>query len=67
MFENIASIDIGTSSIKVVTVKTGLRDFQVKSFVYEDLDQESENSDQALLTILSRIIAENNLKEYKIH
>ncbi|MFH0976667.1 MAG: pilus assembly protein PilM [Spirochaetota bacterium] len=66
MFENIASIDIGTSSIKVVTVKTGLKDFKVKNFIYEDIDQENENKEEALLEALGKIISENNLKDYKI-
>ena len=66
MFENIASIDIGSSSIKVITAKTGLRDFKVKSFIYEDIDPESENKDEAIRAILERIVTENNLKSYKI-
>ena len=66
MFENIASIDIGSSSIKVITAKTGLRDFKVKSFIYEDIDPEIENKDEAIPSILKRIITENNLKNYKI-
>ena len=66
MFENIASIDIGSSSIKVVTVRTGLKDFKVKNFIYEDIDPESGNPEEALLAALSRIISENDLKNYRI-
>jgi type IV pilus assembly protein PilM len=66
LFENIASIDIGSSSIKVVTVRTGLKDFKVKNFIYEDIDPENGNPEEALLAALSRIISENDLKNYRI-
>lgn len=66
MFENIAAIDIGTSSIKIVTVKTGFRDFQVLNFLYEDIDQSIEHSDETMVEILSRIVNENKLHGYTI-
>ncbi|MBN2400961.1 MAG: pilus assembly protein PilM [Spirochaetes bacterium] len=66
MFENIASIDIGSSSIKVITVKTGFQDFKVKNFIYEDIDPENESREEALLAALGRITEENNLKNYTI-
>ncbi len=72
MFENIASIDIGTSSIKVITVRTGIKDFRIKDFIYEDIDkknldsQHSQKPDEALAIALARIVEENNLKDYKI-
>ncbi|MBN2038537.1 MAG: pilus assembly protein PilM [Spirochaetes bacterium] len=64
MFENIAAIDIGTSSIKIVTVKTGMANFQVKGFIYEDIDADS--SPESIKSILGRLISENDLKDYKI-
>lgn len=66
MFENIAAFDIGTSSIKLVTVKTGFRDFQVSSFAYEDIDFNIENAGESIREALERILKENNLKGYKI-
>lgn len=65
MFENIAAIDIGTSSIKIVTVKTGLYNFQVRDFVYEYIDPDSRNTEN-IKSILSRLISENSLKDYII-
>jgi type IV pilus assembly protein PilM len=73
LFENIASIDIGTSSIKVITVRTGLKDFRIKNFIYEDIYKDiqatqdyTDNPDNALKAALARIFEENNLKDYKI-
>ncbi len=65
MFENIAAIDIGTSSVKVITVKTGLRDFQVKSFAYEDIDLNVEDPGEALNDALSRVLREEDITEMK--
>ena len=66
MFENIAAIDVGTSSIKVVMVRTGLKDFHVMSFIYEDIDNSIENRDKAIRDALSNLIKENSLDGYKI-
>ena len=37
MFENIAAIDIGTSSIKMVLAKKGLRDFSITDLIVEKI------------------------------
>lgn len=66
MFENLAAIDIGSSSIKVVTVRTGLKNFQVKNFIYEDFTPEEGNKYEIISRKLSKIINENELKKYKI-
>lgn len=66
MFENIAAIDVGTSSIKIVMVRTGLKDFHVTSFIYEDIDSTTENRDKAVRDALSNLIAENSLDGYKL-
>ena len=63
MFENIAAIDVGTSSIKIVTVKTGFRDFQVTSFAYEDVDFQIKNRESAISDAISRILKEKNIKK----
>ncbi|MFC1670787.1 pilus assembly protein PilM, partial [Spirochaetota bacterium] len=66
MFENLAAIDIGTSSIKVVTVRTGFKDFKVKSFTIENRDYDIENTNEAISNAIERVMAEENLKDYKI-
>lgn len=66
MFENIAAIDIGSSSIKLITVKTGVKDFKIISMAYEDIDQNISNRDMAIQMALDNILKENNLKGYKI-
>ncbi len=66
MFENIAALDIGTSSIKVVTAKTGLKDFEVTNFFYEDIDIDSEDHDEAIGDTLSKIIQEHALEGYTV-
>ncbi len=65
MFENLAAIDLGTSSVKVITVKTGLRDFQVKSFAYEDIDLNIEDQDEALKEAISRVLQEEDITQLK--
>ncbi|MDY6934354.1 MAG: pilus assembly protein PilM [Spirochaetota bacterium] len=66
MFENLAAIDIGTSSIKVITVKTGIKDFQIKSFAYEDVDHDIDHHEVAIKDTLTRILEGYSLKGYKI-
>ena len=66
MFENLAAIDIGTSSIKVITVKTGIKDFQIKSFAYEDVDHDIDHHEVAIKDTLTRILEGHSLKGYKI-
>ncbi|HQP47828.1 MAG TPA: pilus assembly protein PilM [Spirochaetota bacterium] len=67
MFDNIAALDIGTSSIKLVTVKTSFKDFQVTSFAYEDIDFRIESTEEAVRDAISRIIKEKNLKGYTVY
>lgn len=64
MFENIASIDIGTSCIKVAAVKTGFRDFQVRALVCEEIDTISADRDEAIKNTLARIVNDNDLQAY---
>lgn len=66
MFENIAAIDAGTNTIKLVTVKTGFRDFQLKSFNYETVDPDLEDRTAALVATIQKILAEENLDGYRI-
>lgn len=66
MFESIASIDIGTSSIKIVTARTGIKDFNIKNFIYEDIELGDNNTDETLSELLMKLISENGLKDHKI-
>ncbi len=63
MFENIAAIDIGTSSIKAVLVRTGFKDFQVKSFAFENISLDIENKGDAIKEALKRFIDESDIKD----
>ena len=62
MFENIAALDIGSSSIKLITAKTGIGKFQIKAFSYEELDPSIEDIDTAISEALTTILAEEDLK-----
>ena len=66
MFENIAAIDIGSSSVKLVTVKTGFRDFQLKSFNYEDIDPDAEERKSAVIGAIQKILTEEDLRGYRV-
>jgi len=66
LFDNIAAIDIGTSSIKVLAVRTGLRDFQIKSLLYEEFSLETGMEDDYLKYALEKIGAELDLSGYSV-
>jgi type IV pilus assembly protein PilM len=66
VFENIAAIDVGSSSIKLVTVKTGFRDFQLKSFNYEDIDPDAEDHQAAVIGTMRKILTEEDLSGYRV-
>jgi len=61
LFEQIAALDIGTTSVKLVRLKKTLRDFQVLSFASEEINAEEENHDEALRDALQRLIENNPL------
>ncbi|MBP7735812.1 MAG: pilus assembly protein PilM [Spirochaetes bacterium] len=66
MFENIAAIDVGTNTVKLVTVKTGFHDFQLKSFNYEPVDPDQEDRTAAVVATIQRILSEEDLGGYRI-
>lgn len=66
MFENLAAIDIGTNTIKLVTVKTGFRDFQLKSFNFEHTDLDREDRAAAVAETIQKILSEEDLGGYRI-
>ncbi|MCX7678393.1 MAG: pilus assembly protein PilM [Spirochaetes bacterium] len=67
MFEKIAAIDVGTSCIKLLTVKTGIRDFQITSFAYEDIDPFIEDREEAQRDALAKLLEGRDLKGYTIY
>ena len=66
LFENIAAIDVGTHSIKLVTVRTGFRDFQLKAFNYEEIDQDAEDRNAAMIATIQKMLAEENLSGFRV-
>ncbi|HNX24469.1 MAG TPA: pilus assembly protein PilM [Spirochaetota bacterium] len=68
MFDNIASIDIGSSSIKLIKAKRGLKKFELISAVIEIIDRELLHSDYttAVENALHNILEKENLSEFKI-
>ncbi len=68
MFDNIASIDIGTSSIKLIKAKRGFKKFEIISTVIEiiDLDLLITDYKSAVEKALHNIIEKENLSEFKI-
>ena len=74
MFESIVAFDVGTSSIKIIVAKTGLKDFQIKTLKHQSItfDPESDYADvkdtavlQSMIA-LEKIINEEKLADLKI-
>jgi hypothetical protein len=61
LFENLAAIDIGTTSIKALSIKTGLKDFQIRSFLTENIDPDKENRSDAVREALLHLIEDDSL------
>ena len=63
MFDNIASIDIGSSSIKLIKAKRGFKKFEIISVVDEAIDLDASNSNYiaALDTSINNILERENL------
>lgn len=66
MFESIAAFDIGSSSVKLITMKTGIRNFQVASLSYEDIDAGADSAEDALLAALAKITEDIDLSGYTV-
>ena len=68
MFDNIASIDAGYSSVKLIKAKRGIRNFEIISVSIEeyDLDLFSTDSDIAMNNAIQRIIENEDLSEFII-
>ncbi len=66
MFDDIAAIDIGTHGIRVARIKTGLRDFQIKAFAFQDIDTSIEDRTAAIGEAFDRIIEEEDFRDAKV-
>ena len=68
MFDNIASIDIGTSSVKLIKAKRGLKKFELISALIENIDPDSFNDDYtaAVENALRNILEKEDLTDFKI-
>jgi len=68
LFDKIASIDIGSSSIKLIKAKRGFKKFEIISVVSEAMDLDASNSNyiSALDTSISNILEKENLTEFNI-
>ncbi|HOW82164.1 MAG TPA: pilus assembly protein PilM [Spirochaetota bacterium] len=66
MFENLAAIDIGTTSIKALSIKTGFKDFQIRSFLTENIDPEKENRAEAVKEALLHVLEDESIKGCRI-
>jgi type IV pilus assembly protein PilM len=66
LFENIAAIDVGTHSVKVAIVRTGFRDFQLKSFNQEEIDPDKEDRKTAVVEAVERILSEERINGCKV-
>ncbi|HDP79256.1 MAG TPA: hypothetical protein ENN21_00270, partial [Spirochaetes bacterium] len=66
MFEKIAILDTGTSSIKLMLVKTGFRNFEVVSLLYEDVDMNREDRTEAMAEAIGRILAETDIRDHTL-
>ncbi len=66
MFDNIASIDIGYSSIKLIKAKRGIRKFEIISVSFEeyDLDLFSDNNSAHVNDAILRLIKREDLTDF---
>lgn len=68
MFDNIASIDIGSSSIKIVKIKRGFKKFDITSLIHEkiDLDLAEKDYSTAVIESFARILENHDLSDCRI-
>jgi len=68
LFDNIASIDAGYSSVKLIKAKRGIRNFEITSVKMEeyDLDQFETDSAATISNAILRLISNEDLSEYRV-
>ncbi|HEY1406417.1 MAG TPA: pilus assembly protein PilM, partial [Spirochaetota bacterium] len=62
MFESIAAIDIGNSSVKVVLAKRGLRDFHISDLIEEPVELSEDGREEAQKRAIERLLGKQSLK-----
>ncbi|HNU90860.1 MAG TPA: pilus assembly protein PilM [Spirochaetota bacterium] len=61
MFENITALDIGSSSVRMLTARTGLRNFQVTGLSIEDvIPEEGDSPTEAVRRAIERLLADSD-------
>lgn len=68
MFDNIASIDIGYSSIKLIKAKRGIRNFEIISVSLEEIDLDLFENDcnSAINNAMQRLLEADDLSGFKV-
>ncbi len=68
MFDNIASIDIGYSSVKLIKAKRGFHNFEIISVNIEEynLDLFEKDSTEAVNSALQRLLDKEDLNDFRI-
>jgi len=68
LFDNIASIDIGSSSIKIMKIKRGFKKFDITSLIHEkiDLDLAEKDYNAAVIESFNRILESHDLSDCRI-
>lgn len=66
MFENIAAIDIGTTTVKMIKARTSFSDFQIKSLSCEDIDLDNPNREEAISNAILKMLGEDPIKGFKV-
>lgn len=66
LFENIAAIDIGSSGIRMIKIRTGFKNFQVQSLSYENYDPAISEHKDAVLAALEKILLDDRVDKYTV-
>jgi type IV pilus assembly protein PilM len=66
LFENIAAIDLGATSVKMIKVRTGIRNFQIKSLSYEDIDADNPDYPAAAGAALKKMLADDPVSGFTV-
>lgn len=67
MFDNIASIDFGSSSVKMLKAKRGIRNFEITSVVIEEISlDDQQNYNESVKKCLSAILSKEDLADSRL-
>lgn len=62
MFDSIAAIDIGSSSVKLVLAKRGLRDYHITDLIEESVDLSSGETAEAQTRAIEKLLSRQSIK-----